>query len=151
MSSEIKFRGKRVDNGQWVYGCAAYGFANDKIEYIMPKCYFATRDFGEEDDNGNPIIEEEMAIGGFIPINPSTVGQYTGLKDIVGKEIYEGDIVHSDDHQPPRYAIEFIEGGFCATHELIKGYPIDINHFYPSVGCAIKVIGNIHDNPESFK
>jgi YopX protein len=73
--------------------------------------------------------------------------EYSGVKDIDGVKIYEGDIVRSSIHNPNHYKVEFIEGGFCCTHHLLDGYTIDINHF----GCKIKVVGNIFQNPELLK
>ena len=84
---------------------------------------------------------------GWVNCDTLVLMQYTGLKDKNGVEIYEGDIVRAHSHKPTNFKIEFIEGGFCATRNGVK-YPIDINHFYPSIGCTIEVIGNIYENPE---
>ena len=88
---EIEFRGLRTDGKGWVYGMLAYVFNNKKNTSIMENCCFATRDWDEEDDEGNPIICEEMALGGFINVIPESVGQYIGLNDKNGTKIFEGD------------------------------------------------------------
>lgn len=112
MNRTIKFRGKRIDNGQWVYG--------DLVQ-----------------------CDHDILI---LPINtgwthhkviPETVGQFTGLLDKKGKEIYEGDIVVSKYSNPGE--VVFSDGQFCVNY---NGYCALI----PSD--AYETIGNIHDNPE---
>ncbi|WP_277657229.1 YopX family protein [Seleniivibrio woodruffii] len=72
--------------------------------------------------------------------------QFTGLHDKNGKEVYEGDIIANGDTKPAILQVKFLEGGFCCTAEGIL--PIDLNCFYPSIGCRFEVIGNIYENPE---
>lgn len=129
---ENKYRGRRLDNGEWVYGSLVI---NNNLAYIY---------------NGHSCPSEVNFEYDFIPVDPTTVGQYTGLKDKNGREIYEGDIVNDDETingsvYSQEYVIEHseIHCGFVgvAAQRLLT----------PSCFDDVKVIGNIHDNPELLK
>jgi uncharacterized phage protein (TIGR01671 family) len=78
---EILFRGKRLDNGEWIYGY--YAKLPHPITAFL-KDYIVEVKFDESDVVGN--IE-------YILVDPETVGQFTGVFDNNGNKIFEGDIV----------------------------------------------------------
>ena len=127
---EIRFRGKRIDNGEWVTGCLKHVYRND---------------FPPE------ITSWTDAEGGYYrtdPVNPDTVGQYTGMKDINGKDIYEGDVLNMRSHWG-RY-VGFDDGAFVAIQtnkvQRINHRPYRLNQ--EDIDDGWLVTGNIHDNPE---
>jgi uncharacterized phage protein (TIGR01671 family) len=81
-------------------------------------------------------------VGGVLESEDCILMQFTGLTDKHGKEIYEGDIIHSDQWQPSTYQICYDRGAFYIAgadkHEVA-----DIKYAE-----GFKVIGNIHENPE---
>ena len=117
----ILFRGKRIDNSEWVYG------------YYVPVCFgrFPCKP---------AIVPESDGTWEPIEVKKETVGQYTGLTDKNGTKIFEGDIIF-DPELKENHIVMFDEGGFC-TEEMFLQFYLCFDEM------EVEVIGNIHDNPE---
>lgn len=132
LKRKIKFRGKGRDSEEWIYG--------DLVQ------------------RPQTLLSIKTLYGGEKFVYCDSVGQYTGLKDKNGKEIYEGDILTWGEDGfavPSPIVVEYKHGAF--------GYVYVDGNFYPFAGVSsftfnlfdtddrFEVIGNIYDNPELLK
>ena len=149
---EILFRGKRLDNGEWVTGTPF--IAADCCKMIHAVAVHP--DFVDE---GNVYYSE-----GF-PVDPETVGQFTGLTDKKGKRIFDGDILRADNgKQTAVFIVKYGDYLPEMFYKMLDMYVPGKRHllahgFYAvSIGkgeemimfqspCA-EILGNVHDNPE---
>lgn len=125
---EYKFRGKRIDNGEWVYGY--YFISEQDIEDG-----FIWRDIPQIQQRYGDHFQ-------YFDVDLATVGQYTGLYDKNGKEIYEGDILRFTHERE-----DFINTDARIAVEIPKIYYMIDNPYNHS----FEVIGNIYENPELLK
>lgn len=147
----IKFRGKRIDNGEWVFGF----LFRTTVDGMPCNCIL----------NGDSLFDDTSLpeyISMYFTLNKDlfvvvldTVGQFTGLYDKNGEEIYEGDVVKFAN---PKYGDELFRIGYEDSHIgafcLCEAGEEDTSRFVAIFGrfdyepFYCEVIGNIHDNPE---
>lgn len=150
---EIKFRGKQTDNGEWVYG-----------KYLQATDHWSNSRGKHKDWIVTGMIQNGgwVALLGRYAVIPETVGQYTGLKDKNGVEIYEGDVVSAEHDFYETYSRGNIESNNLEVWEEVVDridLLVDVVYIDGAFMCAewylgnfkeneIEVIGNIHDDPE---
>lgn len=126
---EILFRGKRIDNGEWIKGFYAengHGSSN-----IQPKCKFF----------------------GYL-VKPETVGQFTNMTDCINNLLFEGDLVKAFDDKKCEFdqsyigIVKFVGGAFG-----VEWHANNFQTFIPfrDIESNIMLVGNIFDNPEMLK
>lgn len=147
MDRIIKFRGKRIDNGEWVYGCL-------DINPLM---------------NNRCTITSHALRNSVNEVDPASVGQFTGLHDKNSKEIkeiYEGDIVQGNemaqvqcswgnglkDNHPDKRIVWWNADKACLEfnflEESIRSYGCSGIYMCESSCRRLEVIGNIYENKE---
>lgn len=155
MSREIKYRGKRLDNGEWVYGFY-WRIQNDDTTYDNYILLDTTRHISNVTQTA-------------FRVDPNTVGRYIELKDEKENEIYEDDIVEFEDLGEEGY--EYKEGFDFTNYAVITWDNVytkyTLTNFMESENSDYandshneidgqflintKIIGNIYDNPELLK
>lgn len=148
--NEIKFRGKRVDNGKWVYGDLIHEKYGTCIKYVET-----------EYPKGNGAPERKLIFKRHkTTVIPATIGQYTGLRDKNGKEIYEGDIcrVSSDTFYSNSYAtleesweliMQVVFCNYAFIFRCLQDKHLEIllaETLWEDF--EIEIVGNIYENPE---
>ena len=134
---EIKFRGKRFYSNKWVYG--SLFIDKDGERYILENNYLGQ-------DGHHLVCNSDIPVF----MMEETIGQYTGLRDKNGKEIFEGDIVCVDDGYNDKdfYTVKYFDYDDYPAFDL-ENYGSECNGLSECMALkTLEVIGNIYDNPE---
>ena len=130
---QIKFRAQDIASNKWLYG--------DLRHHKDDVCIF---------EQGGTKGEQ---------VKRDTVGQFTGLRDINGKDIYEGDILRSPSgnivavkfgykEHIVKHGWPYITDSFACYGWIARNVKKGITDFFDNEFAAGEVIGNIYDNPE---
>ena len=135
---EIKFRGKRKDNNEWIYG-----FLWKSIDPCKEKTEYR-----------GSFIQTGTNIDIWYEVYPESVGEYAGLPDKNVKEIFEGDVINyscAEYHDPEISCTpDVIDSGQGEIYYLKSAYEIKGAEFPPDC-YELEIIGNIYENPDIYK
>ena len=129
---EVLFRGKRVDNGEWVEGAYYKEPYTDKAFIIRWN-------------------STGLGFNEFIEVDGETVGQCSGVPDKNGKKMFEGDVVRLTISKVEKFnSVCKFDGGAFGLEWWWMGVA-RFNSFTSICHTEFEVIGNVHDNPELLK
>ena len=141
MEKNYKFRGKKQENGRWIYG---YYYNDSALDYILPSGIMPN------EDTWDFCVESD------------SLGQATGLKDKFGKDVYEGDIIMMTIAKGKTRRIKQEEEcklfGYIKKNTMNPSMCLEYKDEYNKIAwdydfvkkglATIEVVGNIHDNKE---
>ena len=136
MQDRYLFRGKRIDNGEWVIGnCIDDGVTGQVFIHTV----------GNSVNESDKVGEEGCLQFVAFEVAPSTICQCTGLKDKNGKLVWENDIVEYRDCTTERYVVAYENDKACFEYQQ---YGCSIMNFDEMSSVEVEVVGNVFDNPE---
>lgn len=135
---DIIFRGKRIDNGEWVRGCLLE-VSGVCIIYFGNQTKTDTQDIPHDGNVIVKLIQNESAV-----VDPLSIGQFTGLIDCMGEDIYEDDIIEYSD---PNIGVVRTEVIYCDGATCTEGGAYLLYEF----ANQCNIIGNRHDCPNILK
>lgn len=136
MQDRYLFRGKRIDNGEWVIG--------NRIDDGVTGQVFIHA-VGNSVNESDKVGEEGCLQFVAFEVAPSTICQCTGLKDKNGKLVWENDIVEYRDCTTERYVVAYENDKACFEYQQ---YGCSIMNFDEMSSVEVEVVGNVFDNPE---
>lgn len=153
----IEFRGKSVDNGEWVYGHLCFwakAVENKLFEKYMPPL---SDEYLFYEIIQTPILKFGKVVGlSWERVVKETVGQFTGLTDKNGTKIFEGDIVRNERGIS---TVVFGKIGYDSSQNGLTGFALEdwyseridayeLNYYFNFI--EVEVIGNIHEKGGNF-